>query len=130
METNQTNTINSINPQTKPYEMDPNIEAAMSYLITPITGVVVLVTEKQNKFVRFHAMQSIIFGVSAFAIIKIAKALEIILIGIILGPVANIAIALLWLTLMWKAFNKIEYELPILGRVAKDFAYKNNFQQQ
>ncbi|KKU57056.1 MAG: hypothetical protein UX79_C0024G0005 [candidate division WWE3 bacterium GW2011_GWB1_47_11] len=103
---------------TKPYNLAPNVEAALAYLLTPITGVIVLLAEKDNKFVRFHAMQSILFGVVVFAASFIASVLTIVLIGIILIPVVTIASVVLWLLLMWKAYNNVEYELPILGKIA------------
>ncbi len=37
----------------------PNVAAALSYILGPITGVLFLVLEKENRFVRFHAAQSI-----------------------------------------------------------------------
>ena len=38
--------------------LDRNLAAALSYLLGFITGIVFLVVEKNDKFVRFHAMQS------------------------------------------------------------------------
>lgn len=102
----------------KPYNFAPNVEAALAYLLTPITGIVVLLAEKDNKFVRFHAMQSILFGVVAFAAALVANMLIVVLIGIILVPAVTIASVVLWLLLMWKAYNNVEYELPILGKIA------------
>ena len=40
--------------------LDENIEAALCYVFFWITGIVFLIVEDQNKFVRFHAMQSIV----------------------------------------------------------------------
>ncbi len=42
--------------------MDPKIAAAISYIW--IVGVIFFILEKENKFVRFHALQSILFGVA------------------------------------------------------------------
>jgi uncharacterized membrane protein len=41
--------------------MDENIESALSYILGPFTGIFFLVTERENKTVKFHAMQSTIF---------------------------------------------------------------------
>ena len=41
--------------------MDPKVAAALSYIW--IVGVIFFIMEKENKFVRFHALQSILFGV-------------------------------------------------------------------
>ena len=50
----------------KPYNLEPNVEAALSYLIPPLTGIPVFIMEKENKFVCFHAFQSILFGILIF----------------------------------------------------------------
>jgi len=48
--------------------MDANIAAALSYLVGFVTGVIFLLVEKENKFVRFHAMQSTILFAGIVAI--------------------------------------------------------------
>ena len=68
----------------KPYDLEPNVEAALAYFIPPFTGIIIYIFEKKNRFVRFHAFQSILFGISAFVLSSIAGASYIILIGIIL----------------------------------------------
>lgn len=109
---------------TKPYSMEANVEAALSYLITPITGILVFVMEKENKFVRFHAFQSILFGIASMGALSIAESLKIILIGYILKQALSVFIALAWFYLMWQAYNNNAYELPFLGKIAKDQTYK------
>ncbi|MDP3142898.1 MAG: hypothetical protein Q8N14_02985, partial [Candidatus Omnitrophota bacterium] len=43
--------------------IEPKVAGLLSYLLGFITGVIFLLIEKENKFVRFHALQSIIvFG--------------------------------------------------------------------
>ena len=43
--------------------LDQNIAAALTYALGWITGAIFLLTEPSNKFVRFHALQSlIVFG--------------------------------------------------------------------
>lgn len=78
-------TTKSINPK-KPYDLEPNVEAVVSYLIPPFSGIAIYVMEKENKFVRFHAMQSILFGIASFVLMAIANALIVVLIGVILAP--------------------------------------------
>ena len=38
--------------------LDPNLAAALAYLLGFLTGILFLVIEKDSKFVRFHALQS------------------------------------------------------------------------
>ncbi len=104
----------------KPYDLEPNVEAVLSYLIPPFTGIAVFVMEKNNKFVRFHAMQSIMFGVAAFVLTAIANALIIVFIGVIIVPLLSLALFLGWLFVMWKAYQNEEFMLPVIGQLAKD----------
>lgn len=115
--TNQS--ASSINPQ-KPYDLEPNVEAVLSYLISPFTGIAIFLMEKNNKFVRFHAMQSILFGSSIFILTSIANMLSFILLSFYFVRFLNMAFFLTWLFVMWKAYENEEYMLPIIGQVAKD----------
>ena len=106
--------------------MEANVKATLAYLLTPFTGIYFFVVEKQDKFVRFHAFQSALFGLVAFGAWSIAQSLKIILIGFILAPLVSFSAALLWFFLMWKAYNKVEFELPVLGKIAKEQANKKS----
>lgn len=93
---------------------------ALAYVLGPITGVFFLVTNK-DPFVRFHGMQStVVFG---FLFI-----LQWLLgITIILFPV-SIIISLItfvfWLILIYKAWQGNEWEVPYLGKIARNFLKK------
>ncbi len=100
--------------------LEPNVAAALSYLIPPITGIIFYLIEKEDKFVRFHAFQSILFGIATFIATSIANMLFVVLIGFVLAPLVYVASIVLWFLLMWKAYNKEEYMLPYLGKMAKD----------
>lgn len=104
----------------KPYNLEPNVEAALAYFLTPVTGVLVFMLEPNNKFVRFHAMQSIIFGVALFAAYFVSGLLTAILIGALLLPLVSLGGFVLWLFLMYKAYNNEEWEIPVLGKIARD----------
>ena len=95
-----------------------NVMGAAAYLLGPITGIAFLMIEKNNKFVRFHAMQStILFG----ALFVINFGLGFIpLLGWLAGLVLSMASFILWIVLMWKAFNGEEYELPYISKIARD----------
>ncbi len=54
---------NNPNPNTTSIGMDGNLAALLSYLIG-ILGIIVLITEKENKFVKFHALQALLFHLS------------------------------------------------------------------
>jgi uncharacterized membrane protein len=97
-----------------------NTAAALSYVLGPITGVIFLVLEK-DKFVRFHAMQSIVFGVVAF-VLNMILGFTIVLALIL--PILWIVEFILWLVLIYKAWQGEEWELPVLGKFARQFLGK------
>jgi uncharacterized membrane protein len=102
----------------------PNVAGALAYLLGPITGILLLVMEKENRFVRFHAMQSTVLCV-AWIIISIGLSFLVSvpvlgwIVGILLSFVMTLAGFILWLVLMWKAFQGEEWELPIVGPFAR-----------
>jgi uncharacterized membrane protein len=73
--------------------------------------------EKDNKFVRFHAMQSIIlFG--AITVIDIVLSF-IPVIGWIFSALIGILAFVLWIVLMMKAYQGQMYKLPVIGDIAE-----------
>ena len=105
--------------------LTPNLAAALSYLLMPLTGILFLVVEKTNAFVRFHAMQSTVLGVAWIVFwigLTILTSLVPVL-GWIVGFVISIVLWLggfiLWLLLMWNAYQGKEWELPVVGPFAR-----------
>jgi uncharacterized membrane protein len=102
--------------------MQANIAGLLCYVLGWISGLVFFLIEKENKFVRFHAMQSmIVFG--ALFILQIVVGL---LLGAFLGvlvPFFNGLVALLslvlWVVLMVKAYQGEKFKLPIAGDIAE-----------
>ncbi len=97
-----------------------NTAAALAYVLGPITGVLFLILEK-DKFVRFHAMQSIVVSLTMF-VLQWVLGLTIVL--LILVPLVGIVGFVLWLVLIYKAWQGEEWEVPILGKIARDLAAK------
>jgi uncharacterized membrane protein len=105
--------------------LTPNLAGALAYLLGPITGIIFLILEKTNTFVRFHAMQSTVLWVG-WVIASIALSIlsgVVPVIGWIFGLVLSIVMSfggfILWLVLMWKAYQGQEWELPIVGPFAR-----------
>ena len=97
--------------------LNENIAGLLSYVLGWVSGLVFILIEQENKFVRFHAMQSIIvFG-------------AITVVGVILGaiPLAGTVLAwlislfgfALWIVLIIKAYQGIAYKLPWAGNLAE-----------
>lgn len=97
--------------------MEENIEGALCYVLGFITGIIFLMLEKDNKFIRFHAMQSILvflpLWVMAFFIGWFIWFLWMI------TPFIWLLSLILWLILMLKAFQGEMYKLPIIGDAAE-----------
>jgi uncharacterized membrane protein len=106
----------------------PNVAGLLTYLLGPITGVLFLVLEKENRFVRFHAFQSVAVGVALIAISIVLGVVSSVLafvpvLGWIVAIVANLGFGLvtlvLWIALMLRALGGHEWELPVVGRWAR-----------
>lgn len=107
-----------------------NLAAALTYVLGLVSGIVFLVLEpyKRDRFVRFHAMQSIMFCVAAIAFIIAWSILVNILINISawtavaltpIGLVISLGFFLFWLFLMYQAYSRREFRIPIIGALAE-----------
>jgi len=93
--------------------LSENIAAMLCYVLGWISGVVFLVLEKENQFVRFHALQSLATFLSLFILSVATGFIPIIglIVSLIVGPLS----LLLWLFLMYKAYLGEKYKVPITG---------------
>ena len=97
-----------------------NTAAALSYVLGPITGVIFYILEKDH-YVRFHAMQSIV----VFALLFVLQwALGFTLVLLPLVPLVSILSFVLWLLLIYKAWQGEEWEVPVLGKYTRKFLKK------
>jgi uncharacterized membrane protein len=105
--------------------LEPNIAGLLCYILGWVTGIIFFLLEKENKFVRFHAMQSIItFG--AFTLLSIILSIFswIPYIGLlfwVLNIISGILAFVLWIVLMVKAYKGEKYKLPIAGEMAEKY---------
>ena len=97
--------------------VDENIEGLLCYVLGFITGILFLVLEKENRFVRFHAMQSIVTFLLLFIISIVLGFIPII--GLVISPLIALVGLILWLLLMFKAYKGEKYKLPIAGDFAE-----------
>jgi len=107
------------------FGLDENLAAALSYVFAFFSGIAVLIMERENKFVRFHALQSTLWFLFLMIINWVLKFItDVRFIGRVLGIVINPALAVIgvvafisWVFLMYKAFKGETYKLPIIGDV-------------
>ena len=130
--------------------LDPKIAAALSYIW--IVGLIFFFIEKENKFVRFHAMQSILFGIANSVIMMVLAIIATILTVVFtigaaaasaagsggVGAIVGLFVWLIWL-LFWvvamvflvglilaavKAYQGKKFKLPIIGNMAEKIVNK------
>ena len=111
--------------------MTNNVAGMLCYILGIITGIIFLVMDpyKNNRFIRFHAFQSIFFWVVCFGFWMIWSW---VIVGLFLSTgglgvlglfgltftVIRLAMFACWIFLMYKAYNKEEFKLPIIGDLA------------
>jgi uncharacterized membrane protein len=97
--------------------MQPNLEALLSYFFGFITGLVFYLVERKNKFVRFHAMQSmLVFG--GLAVLNLIF-IFIPILGILISIFLSLLGVVLWIILMIKAYQGEYFKLPVVGDIAE-----------
>lgn len=111
--------------------LEENVAAALCYLVPVVTGVLFLFVEPydRNKTIRFHAFQSIFFWIG---ILLADAAVDVVFGGIFGGPnsyellrliwtLFRLAVLGLWLLLMYRAYNRERWVLPVVGEMAQKF---------
>jgi len=111
--------------------LDANIAAALSYFFGLLSGALFFAMESESRFVKFHAMQSMLVSVAAIVVYIAYTIVFMILwrlpfIGWIAGIFASLgwlvlALAFLgvWLYCMFRAFQGERFKLPFIGEVAE-----------
>jgi uncharacterized membrane protein len=100
--------------------LEENVAGLLCYVLVWISGLVFVLIEKENKFVRFHAWQSIIVFGTLFVASFILGWIPVI--GGILSWLISILALVLWIVLMVKAFKGEKFKLPWAGNLAEKYA--------
>jgi len=111
--------------------MDENVASALCYLFSFITGIIFLVLEpyNKNKNIRFHAFQAIFFGVGIvvlqiafsilFTILRSFLPFSMWMILSMISMLMSLCFLAAWIFLMYKAYNRERFKLPIIGDLAE-----------
>ena len=102
---------------------DSKLWGAIAYLLGILGGIIAYVVKKDDPYVKFHAVQSILLWITLFIISAVLSVMSAVFwpIGLIF-PLLWLVYLLAWLFLMWKAFSGEKYKLPILGGYAEQYA--------
>ena len=100
--------------------LDENIAGLLCYVLGWVSGIVFLILDQENKFVRFHAVQSIII----FGVLSVLNGLLgwIPVLGFIVGIISGILAFVLWIVLMVKANQGERYKVRWAGDYAERWA--------
>jgi uncharacterized membrane protein len=107
------------NPKQKAiFGLDENIASLLCYLLIWITGIIIYILEKENKMVKFHALQSVLVFLPLNILYWILGYIFWFGIGYILTMIVGIIMFILWIVLMIKAYQGEKYTLPVVGDIA------------
>jgi uncharacterized membrane protein len=114
--------------------MAPNVAGLLCYVpccIGLVFSIVAVIAEKSNKFVRFHAFQSlllhgvaIVLGVGLNFLQIALAAVNLGAVGLLLslvGMVVGVAFLAMTVFMMIKANGGEEFELPVIGPMARQW---------
>ena len=101
------------------FGLDENVASLLCYLVVWITGIIFYLVEKDNKMVKFHALQSVL----AFLPLNIVYWILWYIfwwsdVAYVLAIIVGIIMFILWIVLMIKAYQGEKYKLPIVGDIA------------
>lgn len=97
--------------------MDENLAALLSYVFGFISGILFFALEKDSRFVKFHAMQSILFSVGWFILVFIIGFIPVIgwIASMLLAPIGLI----IWIVFLVKAYKGEYFKFPVIGDIAE-----------
>lgn len=102
--------------------LEANLAGMLCYAVGWVTGLIFFVLEKDSRFVKFHAMQSII--VSLALNVLFYALMMIPFVGLFLSPFVFLGCVVLWIFLMVKAYNGEKLKMPFAGDIAEQQAAK------
>jgi len=110
------------------FDLDERIAAVLSYAFGFLSGAFFYVMERENKFVRFHALQSMVWFLVLFAV---TVALNILSNFFLIGGLANFLGGIVgfiafgsWIGLMLMAFKGAKFKIPVLGDAVENYLNK------
>jgi uncharacterized membrane protein len=107
----------------------PNAAAMLSYVLGFITGIIFLVLDpyKNDRFVRFHAFQSVFFSAALIVFWILWSGIFWSIFGrvgfmwpilSIISTIVSLGAFVIWILLMYKAYNNERFMIPIIGELA------------
>ncbi|MCG9480011.1 MAG: DUF4870 domain-containing protein [Actinomycetia bacterium] len=106
--------------------MDPKMAVLISHIGFVVgagwlSGLIVYLLEKENYFVKFHAMQSLIIGIAEIIGYIIGAILSVFIIGVACFPIVWIAALIIRIIIVMKANQGELYKFPGIGGMAEKY---------
>lgn len=115
--------------------LDTNVGALLTYLpicgVSLIYSIIVLVTEKDNRFMRFHAFQSLLL-IALMVVLWIGITIVSVVLAFVSSTLSFLFSLVVWLVLLAflglaifmciKAYNGEKTKLPLIGNMAEGWA--------
>jgi uncharacterized membrane protein len=94
---------------------EPRLAAVLAYLLWVVGGMLLLTIERDSRFVRFHALQSILYSAVVATALTATMLAGLSSVSAVLGIVAFAV----WLWLIFRAARGDWYQLSVLGWLAE-----------
>jgi uncharacterized membrane protein len=101
--------------------LDENVAGLLCYILGWVTGLIFLLIDKRP-FVKFHAAQSIAMSIGVFVLyfvlaifMGLLHVVHLGLLAFMLYPLLGLALFVLWIFVMYKAYQHEKFKLPIIG---------------
>lgn len=119
-------------PGAKPVHRRKNLAGSVAYA-TFIPALVFLLTEpyRKNQFVRFHSVQCLLCWLVGVVVAVLLRVFGLLLLFIpVVGPllatvlvvVVAMAVLMIWIVLLIKAFQGEKFSLPLIGVLAEQYS--------
>ena len=99
--------------------LQENIASVLCYLFGWVSGLILLLLEKDNKTVRFNALQSIVVFGGCNILVFVLGLIPVI--GWVLIPIVGLLCFVLWIVLLIKSFQGQTMRLPIAADIANKY---------
>jgi len=115
--------------------LNPNLAGLLTYLAGFITGIIFLLIERENRFVRYHAWQSILVSICVAVVWVMIGIADFILayipilgwlIGLLLTAGFSLLTFIAWIVLMVFAYQGKETNIPVIGNYARNLTDKDD----
>ncbi|MHA6258862.1 DUF4870 domain-containing protein [Sporosarcina sp. CAU 1771] len=113
--------------------LEENIAGLLCYIFTPIIAIIFFIMEKENRFVRFHAMQAILLT-GFFVVIAIGLGIFTAILSLIkLGIIGGLISGLFWILVgplafflavfcIYQAYQGKMFKVPVIGNMAEKYS--------